>query len=901
MTETSRPSLNLDGEWALTLPTSSSALGQGLVNVRVPGPWTIQVPGFEDSHETVRYSRTFRLPIDWTSGQKLMLGFGGVNYAASVSVNGVAVGEHVGGWTPFDLDVTDAIVWGADNELEVIVSYPPETGDAGTPSAAEVPHGKQTWYGTGAGIWQSVVLEQRHHQHLTALVVRADAESGAVSVDVRLAEPAVSGQQLTLRTTMCGDAAEAAATSTLTLVDGVQNATITHIVDGPVLWSLDAPNLYDVTVELASDTGVDRQTRTTGFRTFSARDSEVFLNGEPIEIRAVLDQDYHPGSSTIPESTEALEALFIEARRLGFNMLRCHIKRPDHRYYEIADRLGMLVWTELPSWLTMTERGARDGAALLTELIELDGHHPSIVIWTVMNESWGIDLRDAGQRAWLRETFDDVKALVPQSLVVDNSACEPHFHVKSDLDDFHIYRGIPESRIAWDDVIAEFAGRPDWTYSPFGDAERSGAEPLLLSEFGNWGLPYARDQYASDWSEPWWFAAGADWAFGAAEGTGLMGRFESLGLDRVFGSWMQLISALHHAQMVANRYQTGSIRRHGSISGYVLTQLSDVQWEANGLLDMNRRPKEFNEDFRLINGDVAVVLRPDTYSVLGGSELAVTLDIVPPRPIAGYATGDAELRIIVAGETVSSRPVDLTLREESVVTVVLPDTPSECEVAAEVWWNGTLIARDAAFIVVLADERPELARPLIGSDGLVVDWIRALGWQAATAAADSGEHDIDRTAVFVTRAFDARAQAHARSGGRVLVLAEEHGALGDAFDYLPAAKLGPRTGDGDWVPRQEWLRKEGAFAELPGGPLLGIAYEDLLGEFVITGIPAPMRPADVHSAIFSGWLRGAATTTATIAWSDGEVTLTTFRVREQLGRTPLAHVLGRALLAHAAR
>ncbi len=122
-------------------------------------------------------------------------------------------------------------------------------------------------------------------------------------------------------------------------------------------------------------------------------------------------------------------------------------------------------------------------------------------------------------------------------------------------------------------------------------------------------------------------------------------------------------------------------------------------------------------------------------------------------------------------------------------------------------------------------------------------------------------------------------------------------ALAGAFDSLPVATLGPRDG-GDWVPRQEWLRRDGAFASLPGGPLLGIGYENLLGDLVIKGIPPAMRPAKVHPALFSGWLRHAATTTA---WSIGEATLTTFRVREQADSSLLARVLGRALVAHGAR
>lgn len=870
----SRPQLALDGPWTLRAEAFPAAR-----TVTVPGAWTTQVAGFEMSHDTVHYSRSFTAPTDWT-GLAPYLRFGGVNHRAEVRLNGTLVGEHTGGWTPFDIGVGDALVPG-ENRLEVTVSYPPRMRTETEPGFTEVPHGKQSWYGPSAGIWQSVSLEGRAPQHVQHARVRADAATGTITATVILAQPAAPAT--VLRLSIPGQAPVE-----LPVVAGSTEVVAAITVATPTLWSPQNPHRYTVTIGI----GNDALAVTTGFRTVEARDGEILLNGEPVEIRAVLDQDYHPGSSTIPESDEALDALFRETKRLGFTMLRCHIKRPDARYYELADRLGLLVWTELPSWLTMTERGAAAGADLLEEIIGLDAHHPSIIMWTVMNESWGIDLRDADQRAWLRETFDRIKALAPESLIVDNSACEPNFHLKSDIDDFHVYRGIPESRVAWDEKIAEFAARPDWTFSPYGDAERTGTEPLLLSEYGNWSLPHALDQYGDDGDEPWWFANGAHWAFGAAEGTGLEQRFIDLGLRDAFGSWENLVAALHRAQMIANRYQTGSIRSHAEIAGYVLTQLSDVQWEANGLFDMNRSPKHYNEDFRLINGPHAVVLRPNRSEAVLGGELTVSAQTVAPRPLGDAAGFVGEVRLSVAGEVRARLTARLDARESWTETLTMPALPGEYEVAAELWHDGDLLARDAAVIAVVTDTVPELGRTVRAADPAIAAWLTRLGFETGPQAPGD---------LLVTRSFDAAAQAHARHGGRVLVLIEESGALTDAFDYLPIASLGPRDGDGDWVPRQEWLARKGAFAALPGGPLLGIAYEDLLGPLVINGIPAAMRPAQLHSALFSGWLRHAATTTATVAWSDGEATLTTFRVREQAESSALARTLGRALVAHAAR
>lgn len=872
MSTASRSSLRLDGTWQLRLPDGSET------SVEVPGAWTAQVDGYGDSHDAALYVRRFSVTDTDADGaaDRLFLCFDAVNHTAVVRVNGVQVGTHAGAWEPFALDVTDAVTVG-ENTLEVEVSYPPRYGSADEPGFLEHPVGKQSWYGTTAGIWQSVALERRHRVHLQELTVRADAATATITVTGQTG--VAHADRAAVRVLRGG---EPVASAALDVAGGVVTGAVA--IDSPVLWDLDAPELYTVEVALfAGDVVVDTQRRETGFRTFTAEDGRFSLNGREVYLRAVLDQDYHPGGTSVPHDLDAWEDLLRQTKALGFNMLRVHIKRPDPRYYEIADRLGLLVWTELPSWMTWTREAAQNGHQLLRSLIDRDGHHPSIVVWTVMNESWGIDLTDPDQRAWLHETFDDIERHAAGSLVVDNSACEPNFHLRTHIDDYHVYRGIPETRRVWDAKIADFASRPDWTFSPYGDAVRTGAEPLVLSEFGNWGLPYALDQHGPDGAEPWWYALGADWAFGAAEGTGLMHRFRNLGLHDVFGSWGELVKQLHHAQLVANRYQTIGIRLHDEISGYVLTQLSDVQWEANGLFDMNRTAKAGTAEYALCNGEHAVALRPAAYSVFAGEELDVVVTTLPsPQGLPSGAT----LRIVVDGDAVHESAVG-SGREECALRVALPGVHATHLVQAELWSGDTLLARDAADVIVVERQDAGIA-PVRAGDEAVAAWLDDLG------IAQSDDADL-----FVVRRFTDEARQHASAGGRVLLLAEEDGALGTAFDFLPSARLTSRAGDGDWVPRTEWLDRRGPFSCVPGDAVLGIAFEDLLGPLVISGIPGPLRPALVHSGIFSGWLRGAATSTATIRWSRGAVTLSTLRVREALRTVPVARAVSLGLLAAA--
>lgn len=888
MSRVARTAVSLDGGWNLEILQGVSPAVTA--TVQVPGPWTTQVPGFGNSHDSVRYSREF--VVEPGARDVSFLVFDGVNHDAVVTINGVEVGRHSGAWEPFEFDVTSALLPG-NNRVTVDVHYPPRLGSPGQVGQLEVPHGKQTWYGTTAGMWQSVRLEHRPATHLRTLRATADATTSTITVRAEVARP-TDGAILTLVVTHDN---QEVARRRVAVADDLVETELT--IPGALLWGIGDPQLYRLSAHLNTDRGSDSRELTTGFRRIETRDGEILINGRRLELRAVLDQDYHPGSSTIPGTLDEWERFLTEARGLGFNTLRVHIKRPHPAYYDIADRLGMLVWTELPSWLTWTPEGAAAGADLLGRLIAMDGHHPSIAIWTVINEAWGVDMDSARHRDWLREAFREARAAAPGCLVVDNSACAPNFHVESDLDDFHIYRGIPESRREWDALVDDFASRPDWTWSPHGDSKRTGREPLVLSEFGNWGLPHALDQY-DDGREPWWFPLGADWAYGAGEGTGLERRFVDQGLDRVFGSWDALIESLHYAQLVANRYQTTSIRTKPAISGYVLTELSDVQWEANGLFDMNRNPKRFTGEFALCNGPRAVALRPARYSWATGEPIACTAIAAPARTGRPGRPQPGEIRITLDGAPVATLPGDADGWASHEFIVRAPSAPGAYRLVAELHETHGLVARDVADIVVTSAQPEDGSWPRVAApDPSVVAWAHALGLEASdTASLNVAEPDP--CVVWVTTVLDDAARRYARNGGRVLVLVEDDAALDSAFRLLTAARLRPRSGDGDWVPRTDWLDRTGPFACIPGNPILGIAFEDLLGDLVIAGIPNAIRPARVASGVFNGWLQGAATTTVTTPFSQGLVTITTFRLRRTVTEVPVSAALGRAMVRAAA-
>ncbi len=479
------------------------------------------------------YRRRVDIPAEWLE-QRVFLHFGAVFHIAHVFVNGALVGSHVGGFLPFHFDVTDRLSPGPA-EIEVRVESPTDD-PAEFPHApfAEMPAGKQSWYGPLSGIWQTVYLERRIADRLAGIRVGSVLSSGDVSAQLQFERALCARTELVLEILDPQNRPVAGANAELAV--GAEHATLRAHVPQPLAWSPDSPNLYRLRATMTRDgVAVDQKETTFGFRTIETRDGRLYLNGEPFYLRAALDQDYYPDSICTPPSLEFIEDRFRKAKALGLNALRCHIKAPDPRYYEAADRLGLLVWAELPNGGYSNERSRERKETTLKGIIDRDGNHPCIFCWTLINENWGVDLvHDAKHRAWLKRLYLWLKAYDPTRLVVDNSPLAPSFHVQSDLADYHFYAAIPDSRRDWDRFVDALADRGDWLFSPEGDAVTTGDEPLLCSEFGNWGLPDPEKLADSEGREPWWFETGHDWGEGVMYPHGVQNRFHDWSMDRVW-------------------------------------------------------------------------------------------------------------------------------------------------------------------------------------------------------------------------------------------------------------------------------------------------------------------------------------------------------------------------------
>lgn len=915
-----RTIINLNGTWQLQLDPAGTLAAQSLQpdrTIPVPMPWQAAFADLQRYSGYAWYQRTVELDAALLAGA-IFLDFGAVDYWCQVFVNGMRVGEHEGGYTPFSIDATAALhtgentlavrVYDSAQEALTVPRWPSAADERTGPpfDARDVPHGKQEWYLNVGGIWQDVTL-------------RAVPKLSIARVHVT---PDITAATATVAVTLAGDVAQASGDLTLT-VDATTHATIALVpgqtsyravlnIAQPRLWTLDDPFLYSLVVQLGVGDAADVLTTRFGMRSFGARDGHLLLNDQPIYLLSALDQDFYPDTIYTVPSDEFLRDQFQKAKALGLNNLRCHIKPPDPRYLDLADEIGLLVWAEIPSWRTFWTKSTLDPAGhdltkvirqrveqMLAEMIARDYNHPSLVIWTMVNEDWGTTLPlNADDRAWIKHLYEYCKQLDPTRLVVDNSPCfapwGANIHVKSDIDDFHVYTAIPDHAHLWTATIDQFALRPLWTYSAHGDSERRGDEPLVLSEFGNWGLPSLAALRAHYGGEPDWFDLTAWWSGWGGEAGQIRGveqRFAALGLAGIWPDYEALAQATQWHQFEAMKYEIEAMRRHATIAGYVVTEFTDCYWEANGLLDFARNPKAYHTRFANINAPDVIVPEIEQRAVWAGETVIIGLAL---SHYSGrlHAGGMLTWQLEDQTGTMPVEPVTpaavvaldrIAVRLPSVATT----TPLRIRFTLHDQQQAELARNEVTLTVFPAEPQQPRTVPLaVHCDEPLRQVLQTAGYQA--------ERALDRGQIVVAHTATADLLDYVRSGGDLLLLSQ-----GPSPFYQVAGRSGAYSGD--WMTSFNWLRPD-VHPTLPTENPLGMAYLGATPKHVILGLPLTDEATrhDVLAGMFSGWIGHPAAYTVQFRYGAGRVIMTTFPLRELYGIHPIATAMLDDLIAYLA-
>lgn len=544
--------LDLNGEWAFGFgeeTTEEEALsGKLKKKIIVPYSYETKLSGIGDTamHETVWYSRE----IAGKKGKRTLLNFEGVDYDATVYINGKPVGTHRGAYARFSFDVTDYLT----NDHNILTV---RCDDQNSPAQVR---GKQRWekesfgcwYVQTTGIWKSVWLEYVEDIRLTFLKITPDLNDYSVKFDFAVNAPS---SDVEVRFDISFEGKPIQTVSALACnTDGSVSAALSseNLTYQAMLWGIDCPCLYDLKVTVfKSGKKVDEVGSYFALREYTVKGDKILFNGRPFYARLLLDQGYWQESGLTSPSEQALVKDIELAKAMGFNGVRKHQKIEDERYFYYADILGFTVWCELPSNHWQSDDTATEITREWMDVVRQNYNHPSLVTWVIFNESWGVRniATNVAQSNLATSLYYLTKAFDTMRPVISNDGWE---HAMSDIFTLHDYEQDAEklfNRYTKMQNLTEGCNEGGLPLS-FAEGYRYRGQPIMMSEFG--GTAYVCDEQRG-------------WGYG----NGVGGDEEFLSR---FGSLIKAIDDLH-------------------LSGFCYTQITDVQQEVNGLLYEDRTPK----------------------------------------------------------------------------------------------------------------------------------------------------------------------------------------------------------------------------------------------------------------------------------------------------------------------
>jgi beta-galactosidase/beta-glucuronidase len=531
--------LNLNGEWEYAV-LDKGRTEPAAFDGRILVPFAIEssLSGVQKTvteKQEVWYKRTFTLPQAW-KGKHVKLNFGAVDWRADVFVNDILIGSHQGGYTPFSFDITPYLTAGSQ-KLVVRVWDPTNHGYQ--------PIGKQTlrpegiWYTAVTGIWQTVWLEPVSPNHVTAIRSIPDIDNELVAVTVETSDP--NGSDI-IEVQVSDNGA------TVGSAKGIAGKTLRIPVKQARLWTPESPALYAVTVSvLRSGKVIDKVSSYTAMRKIStARDADgivrMQLNNKDYFHYGPLDQGWWPDGLYTAPTDEALAYDIVKTKDMGFNMIRKHVKVEPARWYYHCDKLGILVWQDMPSgdlgnhWAPQVYGGGNDKNRTQesidnyyrewTEIMNLCISNPSVVVWVPFNEGWG--QFDTEKVAAMTKAYD------PSRLV--NPASGGNHRPCGDMIDLHNY---PNPKM--------------YLFDP--------QRVNVLGEYGGIGLPME--------GHLWWDKR--NWGY-----------VQFKNRDEVTAEYVKYAGEL---QKLVKR----------GFSAAVYTQTTDVEGEVNGLMTYDRKEIKVNE------------------------------------------------------------------------------------------------------------------------------------------------------------------------------------------------------------------------------------------------------------------------------------------------------------------
>jgi beta-galactosidase/beta-glucuronidase len=553
--------INLNGPWAFDFDDQDRGIRESWFQPRkfskkivVPFPFQSNLSGIGEKgfHDVFWYRRRIDVPAEWTRSGRILLHIGAFDYHGMLWINGAPAGGHKGGYTPWDVDITELFKKG---KADIVI----RGFDSQSKSQ---PRGKQHWepessgilYTRTSGAWQTIWMEHAPYCYIKSFHI----------------VPALNPDRLAISFNLWGKTPKAKISAVVydrekEMVAGEAriddcSASLELEIPNAKRWSPDDPFLYDLRFQLYSDNQlIDEVKSYAGIRTVGREGRQILLNGKPVRFKGVLDQGFFPDGIYAAPTEAAIKRDVKLTKQLGFNGARKHQKVEDPLWYYWCDKLGLLVWGEIGNAWEFTPESCNALALEWQEAVRRDWNHPCIIAWVPINESWGVpEVKEKKEQQDFQASMAKMtRELDPTRLAIDNSGWT---HIDTDIIDLHPYTQDPErmtsllKELLTTGQVGDLYDFPVWA----GEGKDEG-QPIVISEYGGIGLIVEKKEEK-------------DWGYGNLAQTPeeLVQRFREL---------------------------TQAILANPDIAGYAYTQLTDVEQEMNGLLTYDRKPKAKTKEF----------------------------------------------------------------------------------------------------------------------------------------------------------------------------------------------------------------------------------------------------------------------------------------------------------------
>lgn len=890
---------------------------------------------FRQDYEGVAwYGKTFDLPADW-HGKTIRLSFEAVNYRAEVWVNGEAAGNHEGGYTGFVLEISDLLRQDQANFIAVRVITPLITQDVVIDGLGkdDMPH----WRGAIAGgIWQSVLLISTECVYVEDVFVNGDIETGNVAVEAAFRNCSLKGQQVEIKwdiTSHNDDASVVSETEFLLLRPGTTKVKRNFTVADYKLWNLDDPQLYVLTTRLLFQNVVsDEPPVRFGFREFTVRDKNFYLNGKKIILKTTFNEAFYPHSLAYPRDLELLKQEFRLIKEGNINMIRPWRKPQPSVVYDLADEMGILFVGALPvecmdNWPQLTPYTQQRIENEVTEMVMRDRNHPSIVIWEMFNEI----LRD-GLKRLRHSTSLKARELDDTRLIIDEAGgfagvCSiylPGMYEPTLINDVHNYPGAPLDQASYENLLIlgkteselEAMGR-----TGMGSHTRSHIEPGLLtniSELGYGSIPDLEANMAQYRREG--NPLTPDYRIHERLYESYKLVLEESGTNQVFPTFRDFVVACQEVHYTGNKLMAEACRINPDIAGIGIHALNDGDWIVGaGLIDNFRNPKRAFYAIQEVFADRYIAVRPSLQNLYAGQELQILLTSVNDKKAL---TGTLSVQVKDSAGATLVDVKDQAALPEGIVDlgayrVATDDVTGLCqiEVAFDPEESTEILGNSSFFVLDQAKSTlPQQKVAVIDVDGTLGNYL-----QKSAVIVETFSSETPRKCPVLVNLHGwngepisacAELARWVQRGGNAIFLGappeSTFQATGQlrrmwgqvAENYLWPFEVRYFNAKGTWVPCSHVVKGHPIYDGLPADCLMGQEYREVVSRWsmatpftdwisgtITFGWYAGLKHKQNYTGV-SGARHGA--DMAQVSYGEGCYILCTHRIVENLGKDPVA-------------